>query len=100
MHKLKLDLERLTVESFDTIPADAARSGTVQAFASVGDSTCRQEICYFETYAPTCAATCASCAGATCAATCANTCGYTCDDPSCATCDTYCGQDSCVYVCP
>jgi hypothetical protein len=96
MSKLKLELDELAVESFDTLPADDARRGTVEAFASVGDSTCRQAICYYDTYAPTCAgATCATCDNS-----CAGTCDYSCNDPSCATCLTYCGQMSCVEICP
>jgi hypothetical protein len=54
MHKLRLELEELSVESFQTLPEAEAPRGTVQAFASVGDSTCRWAICYYETYAPGC----------------------------------------------
>jgi hypothetical protein len=92
MPKLKLDLDVLAVETFDTVAVDAER-GTVQAFASVGDSTCRQAICYYETYAPgctygdTCAYTCANtCACATINPSCGYTCAYTCDDATCNTC--------------
>lgn len=93
MDKLKLDLEHLAVESFHALPEVEAPRGTVQAFASVGDSTCRQAICFYETYAPGCTQ------GDTCGYTCANTCGcgtydpscgytcaYTCDDATCNTC--------------
>jgi hypothetical protein len=89
MNKLRLELEELAVESFQTLPAAEAPRGTVQAFASVGDSTCRYAICYYETYAPGCTY------GDTCAysqncptnyATCGNTCNYTCDDNTCVTC--------------
>ena len=85
MHKLKLELESLVVDSFATVPGDEAR-GTVQAFASVGDSTCRWAICYYETYAPGCtlgetcaySCNCATNGGASCVYTCGYTCGYTC----------------------
>jgi hypothetical protein len=89
MQKLRLQLEELAVESFQTLPEAEAPRGTVQAFASVGDSTCRYAICYYETYAPGCTY------GDTCAysqncptnyATCGNTCNYTCDDNTCVTC--------------
>ncbi len=90
MHKLRLELEELSVESFHTHPDAEAARGTVQAFASVGDSTCRYAICYYDTYAPgctydaTCAASCQNCP--TNYATCGNTCYYTCDDNTCITC--------------
>ena len=89
MQKLRLELESLAVESFET-HAGAGPRGTVQAFASVGDSTCRYAICYYETYAPgctwgdTCAYTCQNCP--TNHATCGNTCNHTCDDHTCVTC--------------
>jgi hypothetical protein len=97
MRKLKLELDGLAVESFDTLPGRDTRRGTVEAFITGPNTTCFE---YNETYAPTCAATCASCAGDTCAFTCGATCNYTCDDPSCVTCLTYCGQASCVEICP
>jgi hypothetical protein len=86
MSKLRLELEELAVESFQTLSEAEVPRGTVQAFASVGDSTCRQAICYYDTYAPGCTY------GDTCAAgcqtnyvTCGNTC-YTCDGNTCVTC--------------
>lgn len=90
MNKLRLELEELAVESFQTLPEAEAPRGTVQAFASVGDSTCRWAICYYETYAPgctyndTCAYSCQNCP--TNYATCGNTCNHTCDDATCVTC--------------
>ena len=90
MHKLRLELDHLAVESFPTLPEAEASRGTVQAFASVGDSTCREAICYYETYAPgctfgdTCGASCLDCP--TNYVTCGNTCDYTCDDATCVTC--------------
>lgn len=75
MKKLKLGLEELAVESFDTTPAHRER-GTV-----VGEQcTC-----------PT-ACTCPGCP------TCDNTCPYTCDDQTCPACPTC--AESCGGTCP
>ena len=91
MNKLKLNLEELGVESFDT-QAGVKEKGTV-----VGEQQCScAGTCY---PAPTCANTCAyTCDDATCPAcpTCANTCAQTCDDYTCA---VSCGG-SCGYSCP
>lgn len=72
-NKLRLELEQLAVESFDTA-SPAAQRGTV-----LGEQQC------------TCPTNC-SCPGCyTCDNTCPNTCAYTCDDASCAnTCDGTC----------
>jgi hypothetical protein len=95
MRKLKLELDRLEVESFDTASTQK-RKGTV-----IGE-----ELCTCNTYCgqatcpgcPTCDNTCAyTCDDATCPAcpTCANTCANTCDDPSCYdTCGLSC-WDTC-----
>lgn len=83
MNKLKLHLDDLLVESFDT-SRPTERQGTVFG-----------EVC-------TCAYTCDD---PTCAITCDDaTCVYTCDDPSCAescngTCDGYTCLDSCGGTC-
>ena len=67
MNKLKLQLDDLTVDSFDT-SAVAREKGTVVA----EQCTCGGPV--------TCAYTCpVTCDDATCAATCYNTC----DDPTC-----------------
>jgi hypothetical protein len=101
MRKLKLDLDQLTVDSFDTLSADGAGRGTIEAFQTTAPP-CTLE--YYPTYAPTCAATCASCNGTcdnTCGSTCGGyTCGGTCNDPTCGTCQTHCQQESCEYLCP
>lgn len=92
MHKLKLEM--LAVETFATLPASGAPHGTVEG----QQASVRRCI---ETYdAPTCPATCDYTCGNTCDYSCAGTCAYTCDDPSCATCLTYCGQMSCIEHCP
>ncbi len=96
--KLSLNLDDLTVDSFDTtVPQNA--KGTV-----FGE---QQQPC-------TCYTNC-TCPGCpTCANTCANTCAYTCDDATCAgnSCDTCysCYQSQCDcsidmtrcngYICP
>lgn len=74
MKKLRLNLEELGVESFDTT-REAREKGTV-----VGEQQCT---------CPT-ACTCPGCP------TCANTCAQTCDDYTCA---VSCGG-SCGYSCP
>ena len=97
MHKLKLELDLLAVESFETLKTDAPR-GTVEAFLPTRICNTEEFSCWGTclSCAPSCAGTC----DGSCANTCEATCGYTCDDPSCATCLTYCGQESCVYYCP
>ena len=92
--KLSLNLDELTVDSFDTIAPQKAR-GTV-----FGEQCTCQTICTCPG-CPTCDASCngtcdASCNG-TCDPSCAATCLYTCDDVSCLggntcgyTCDDYC----------
>jgi hypothetical protein len=77
MNKLKLNLDELAVESFDTTRSEKTR-GTV-----VGE----QCTCY--TYCDTCPG----------CPTCDNTCAYTCDDatcPACPTCNASC-NGTCDY---
>jgi hypothetical protein len=73
--KLKLNLDQLAVDSFDTC-VPAKEKGTVFG-----------EQC--------------TCPGVTCAATCPATCAYTCDDatcPQCPTCNQSCnGSCDCSY---
>jgi hypothetical protein len=77
MPKLKLHLEELSVESFDTTATQKAK-GTVFG---------EQCTCYTQCTCPGCP---------TCDNTCANTCAYTCDDATCAyTCD----DASCAGTC-
>jgi hypothetical protein len=72
--KLTLNLEDLSVDSFDT-------TGPHKAKGTVFGEQCT---CYTQCTCPGCP-TC----DATCEASCANTCAYTCDDASCAgTCET------------
>jgi hypothetical protein len=83
--KLMLNLEDLTVDSFDTTTPQKAK-GTVFG---------EQCTCYTQCTCPGCPTCYASCNG-TCGDTCAGTCAYTCDDASCAgTCDCGAYSDRC-----
>jgi hypothetical protein len=87
--KLKLHLEDLAVDSFDTI-RPAPKGGTVFG---------EQCTCYTQCTCPGCPTCYESCNG-TCGDTCPATCAYTCDDVSCAgscaeTCDYSCDYDLC-----
>jgi hypothetical protein len=102
MRKLKLDLDQLTVDSFDTIPSEEPTRGTVEAHSHLCVSpfeTCVDLQCPTGTCGATCA-TCASCdsCNATCY-TCYNTCGDSCQG-TCVSCLTECEPVSCVYYCP
>lgn len=78
MNKLRLQLDDLTVESFDTVAAPREK-GTVFGEQCTCDTAC----------------TCPGCP--TCPDTCQHTCEYTCDDATCGgrTCD-----GTCYPVCP
>lgn len=81
MSKLKLDLDDLAVETFDTIrAAKAKQDGTVHANADTEWHTC---------------------AGRTCdpGNTCWDSCDGVCGTYFCATAGDSCGQASCVYTC-
>lgn len=85
MRKLLLSLDRLEVESFETLPEGGVQRGTVQAHSFVcpltdGFDTCDCPTGWRSSCPPTCPATC--------------------DGDSCNTCLTYCGQLSCVEICP
>lgn len=82
MKKLKLALDDLSVETFDTSPARREK-GTV-----MGEQECT---------CPT-ACTCPTCP--TCCNTCEASCPYTCDDATCPeTCDDTCDNFTCLYTC-
>jgi hypothetical protein len=72
--KLKLDLDQLTVDSFDTSATDKPR-GTVFGEQCTCWTACGQNTC------PGCPTCDASCNG-TCAGTCAASCNGTCNCPS------------------
>jgi hypothetical protein len=84
MNKLKLNLDELSVESFDTTRSEKNR-GTVFGEQCTCWTACGQNTC------PGCP---------TCDNTCAGTCAFTCDDASCAgTCDASC-NGTCNYCGP
>jgi hypothetical protein len=98
MHKLKLDLDQLNVESFDTDAPGITRRGTVRAHSQICTPTAGEYTCV--NTCETCDNTCGSC-GATCFAGCTGySCYGSCVDPSCNTCHTNCQQESCVASCP
>jgi hypothetical protein len=71
MKKIKLDLDDLKVESFDTLPEHEGEVFGYQCPTYPGCPTCDS----------TCPSTCSTCAGQnTCGSTCAFTCGWTCAD--------------------
>lgn len=94
MGKLKLDLNELQVETFDTSPEENEARGTVQGHYVSGepefctDFTICIEICPLPTRG-----TCASC-GNTCGGTCGHSCGGT-----CASCNTCGGTCTCGNTC-
>jgi hypothetical protein len=86
MNKLRLTLEDLRIDSFDTT-SPAPRKGTVVA----------QQDCTCVTCATVCDNTCPN--WETCGLSCYYTCQETCDDPSCdVTCQDTCGP-SCGGTC-
>ena len=93
--KLKLHLDDLRVDSFDTTVAQK-RTGTVFG---------EQCTCYTQCTCPGCPTCDASCNG-TCGDTCPGTCAYTCDDASCAGSCEDCTYDMCTpsinkpWICP
>jgi hypothetical protein len=83
--KLKLDLDQLTVDSFDTSATDKPR-GTVFGEQCTCWTACGQNTC---PGCPTCDATCNGSCGATCAGSCYGTCG----EATCGySCDGWCTQ--------
>jgi len=95
MRKLKLQLDDLRIDSFDTTPAQQAK-GTVFGEQCTCYTQCTCPGC------PTCDASCngtcaASCNG-TCGASCAGTCDLSCDG-GCGTWDPSCGGMSCDPTC-
>lgn len=113
MRKLKLDLDHLAVESFDTNPPEGAQRGTVLGLAPTRFDTC---LCTGggATCGLSCDPGCDNSVGGTCDVSCNGTCVGSCNctgnscygsciatcNASCDTCLTNCQQESCVYVCP
>ncbi|HEX8690809.1 MAG TPA: hypothetical protein VF746_00060 [Longimicrobium sp.] len=77
MRKLRLDLEQLHVETFDTGPEDPDGRGTVEAYKvrAVTYGTCWQSCSPEDTCPDNCSQ---SCPGVTCAETCPYSCDTTC----------------------
>jgi hypothetical protein len=90
MRKLKLQLEDLLVDTFQTTGAPREK-GTVFG---------EQCTCYTQCTCPGCPTCYASCNGS-CDASCNGTCGATCDASCNGTCDYSCdcSQFSCDYTC-
>lgn len=72
MNKLKLDLENVTVESFDVTADDESRAGSVDGFEDPGAIRTNYE---------SCGETCVTAECGTCAPSCWPTCGFS---PECA----------------
>jgi hypothetical protein len=90
MNKLKLHLDDLQVDTFQTTPVRKTK-GTVFG---------EQCTCHTQCTCPGCPTCYASCDG-TCAATCYGSCGGTCDATcdGCGTWDVSCGGNTCDYTC-
>jgi hypothetical protein len=87
--KLKLNLDELTVDSFDTT-RPAAKQGTVFGEQCTCYTNCTCPGC------PTCYASCNGTCGGTCEASCNGTCaGGTCDASCNGTCAGSCYQTDC-----
>ncbi|HEX5725221.1 MAG TPA: hypothetical protein VFX98_07125 [Longimicrobiaceae bacterium] len=99
MKKLRLDFDKLQVETFDpTAAVPKARVGTVHG----NDATrwgCTDFCTDISCFGTGCGeATCASCAATcdqTCAATCAQTCANTCAGSCGGSCGETCGEFTC-----
>ncbi|HEU0012332.1 MAG TPA: hypothetical protein VFQ45_01540 [Longimicrobium sp.] len=98
--KLRLDLDQLHVESFDTHPGEAQRRGTVHG---------HQQYCYYCCCYPCCCGggtahtacgqyTCAASCNGTCDASCNGTCDASCNGTCVASCNGTC-NGSCGYTC-
>jgi hypothetical protein len=93
MHKLRLKLEDLQIDSFSTTPVKKEK-GTVYGEQCTCPTACTCPGC------PTCDASC----NGTCGASCNGTCDASCNDFTCGdtcNCETVmsCG-DTCGYTCP
>lgn len=106
MSKLRLDLDALQVESFDTRPGASRPRGTVQGhgrdtdLAACGDATFPVS-CWDDSCAGSCASCDGSCVAGTCAASCNGTCAVSCNGTCLASCGGTCDATcvSCGYSC-
>ena len=94
-NKLKLNLDQLTVESFNTTRG-GPKAGTVYGEQCTCYTNCTCPGC------PTCDASCNGTCGATCDASCNGTCDYSCYNTDCGcleTCQqTNCGNEVCCGI--
>ncbi|MCG8454976.1 MAG: pinensin family lanthipeptide [Holophagales bacterium] len=105
MKKLKLDLDDLKVESFETTPETGEEAkGTVYGYITQDLTICdgcndptNQNTCA-STCGSTCGNTCGSTCGTTCASTCGNTCGATCGCGG-LTCQPDCNTNFACFIC-
>ena len=88
MKKLKLHLEDLRIDSFQTSPPEKPK-GTVFGEQCTCWTQCTCPGC------PTCDASCNGTCGASCNGTCAASCGGTCDYTCGNTCDYTCNANTC-----
>jgi hypothetical protein len=101
MAKLKLQLEDLMIDSFDTTPVEKAK-GTVFGEQCTCWTQCGQNTC---PGCPTCNASCnGTCDASACNGTCDASCNGTCGGYSCAytcdwTCEYTCGDSCGGYTC-
>jgi hypothetical protein len=85
MHKLKLTLEDLQIDSFTTTSVKKEK-GTVYGEQCTCQTACTCPGC------PTCDASCNGTCGATCNGTCGASCGCATWDYSCESCQLTCGN--------
>lgn len=105
MKKMKLDLDDLKVESFETTAESQDGEGTVygyitQDLTQCGD--CTNFLCEptnNRTCGSTCGPTCGNTCGNTCPSTCNNTCGSTCTCGNGVTCLGECNTDFACFIC-
>ncbi len=86
--KLKLNLDQLSADSFDTTKPEA-KTGTVFGEQCTCYTNCTCPGC------PTCDASCNGTCDASCNGTCGASCNGTCNCPSGNTCDWSCGATDC-----
>lgn len=99
MRKMKLEIEALRVESFDTTAAAHRETGTVRAHADAAEGEL-VAITTPQTQGPSCFETCKISCWGSCLASCAGTCAVSCDGRCTELCSYGC-SDGCTYrTCP
>lgn len=98
MRKMKLEIEALQVESFDTSAPARREPGTVRAHADGVDD--HVAITTPQTQGPSCLATCKISCWGSCLASCLGTCEVSCDARCTELCSYGC-SDGCTFrTCP